>query len=69
MAYRHGNNAINEDSASFQVEAEVDVPDSVDNVFAQVISSNQDEMIHIVHCYSMRNGLHGSPSEAHIFWT
>ena len=47
---------------------EPDVPDSVDNVFAYIDSAS-DDRINVVHAYSMRNGLFGSPTEARVFWT
>ena len=68
ISYRQGNNSINTDTATFPYENEPDVPDSVDEVFAYT-TSNADDSIDIVHCYSMRNGLHGSPEEARIFWS
>ena len=70
VAYRQGSNALNEDPARFPYQTEqLAVPYSVDDVFAQTISSSSDNKIHIVHCYSMRNGLYGSPVEARLFWT
>ena len=45
------------------------MPGSVDDVFAETFSNPVDGSIEIVHCYSMRNGLYGSPTEARIYWT
>ena len=73
IAYRHGTNAVNGDSSRFPYEAEPDVPDSVENVFAHLSStkppSRTADTIDVVHCYSMRNGLYGSPTEAHLLWS
>ena len=69
IAYRQGNNSINQDSSSFLYEDEPEVPASVDNIFAYTASSSESDKIHVVHCYSMRNGLFGSPTEARIFWS
>ena len=44
------------------------MPASVDEVFGYT-APTKDNMIDIVHCYSMRNGLYGSPKEARVFWT
>ena len=68
ISYRQGNNSINADTATFQYENEPDVADSVDQNFA-FTSSNADDSINVVHCYSMRNGLYGSPEEARVFWS
>ena len=38
-------------------------------MFAYTASNQGDDSIDIVHCYSMRNGLYGSPTEARIIWT
>ena len=70
VAYRQGNNALNEDPARFPYQTEqLEVPYSVDDVFAQAVSSSSDNKIHVVHCYSMRNGLYGNAAEARVFWT
>lgn len=45
------------------------MPDSVEAVFAHVSARPDSDQIHVVHCYSMRNGLYGKPSEARLFWT
>ena len=47
------------------------MPNSVENIFAHVSvpPGNDRNLINIVHCYSMRNGLYGSSEEARIFWT
>ena len=58
IAYRHGSNSINQDSARYPVLAAPDVPKSVKNIYGYFASSAQSEdLINIVHCYSMSNGL------------
>lgn len=67
LSYRHGTSAIDMD-ISLQESIEPDVPDSLDDLFAYTATDN-DGLIDVVHCYSMRNGLYGSASEARILWS
>ena len=69
LSYRHGTGAINSDTSTYQTLVEPDAPDSLDDLFGYTTTSNSDGMIQLVHCYSMRNGLYGSPSEARIIWS
>ena len=68
MAYRHGENAFNVDTARTSFEQEPDAPNSLEQAHAYT-QSNQDGSIDIVHCYSMRNGLYGKSTEAQVVWT
>jgi len=43
------------------------VPYSVDETVAYI--SAREDSIHVVHCYSMRNGLFGSVREARVIWS
>lgn len=43
--------------------------DSVEAQFAYTTSDPEKGTIDVVHCYSMKNGLYGSRTEARIFWT
>ena len=68
LSYRHGTSAINTDTATYQTYEEPEAPDSVDDVFGYTRTA-EDGTISIVHCYSMRNGLYGSPNEARVIWS
>ena len=67
LSYRHGTSAINKDT-TLQASVEPDVPESVDDVHSYTATDEQG-IIDVVHCYSMRNGLYGSVSEARVLWT
>ena len=45
------------------------MPYSVDEVYGYTQFNSTDDSIYVVHCYSTRNGLYGSPEEARIYWS
>ena len=69
VSYRQGTGNVNIDTSTRPFDTEPDVPFSTDNVFAYTQSNSEDGSIDVVHAYSMRNGLFGSPKEVRIYWT
>ena len=69
VGYRHGTSDVNIDTAVFAFADEPDAPESLDELFGYTATSADDGTIGLVHCYSMRNGLYGSPKEARVLWS
>jgi len=70
VGYRQGSNGVNTDTTKYPHQVEEPVaPASLDNLFGYTSSQNDRGVIDIVHCYSMRNGLYGGPTEARVFWS
>ena len=60
---------MNIDTSQYGHLEEPDAPESLDELFGYTATSAEDGTINIVHCYSMRNGLYGSPKEARVLWS
>ena len=68
VSYRLGSNIVSNNQQRYIHEPEIDTAQSVDEAFAYT-TAKADGTIHIVHCYSMRNGLQGKPRKAHVIWS
>lgn len=45
LSYRHGTSAINKDTGTLQASLEPDAPDSIDDLFAYIRTSETDNKI------------------------
>ena len=68
VSYRYGTNLETElSSERYEYEDVPPAPSSVDSAYAHTISST--DQIHVVHCYSMREGLEGTVTSATVIWS
>ena len=69
IVQRVGTSMANTDSARIGSQAEPDSPNSVEDVHTYIGAMyGEDQVISVVSCFSMRNGLYGKPTEAIVYW-